>query len=275
MFFTCGNKFLVKGSSVSDLIEGFLGKSVEGKKSKLPAQLDYIQSATGLFLGLFMWVHMFFVSTILISKDFMYDVVQMLEGSMFLKEPQPAITSFAVLVVSAVFIAHGLLAMRKLPINFRQWQSYRTHMGMMNHKDTSLWFIQAATGFVLFFLGSAHLAMMFAKSHEIGPYASADRMYTDIMWPFYLLLLLAVEFHGSIGLYRLCVKWGWFEGANAKETRAKLKKLKWAITVFFLGLGLVTLAAYVKIGYEHRDNAGERYERTSHLELRHDGKVKA
>ena len=40
---------------MSDLLEGFLGTSVEGKKSRVPAKLDYVQSATGLFLGLFMW----------------------------------------------------------------------------------------------------------------------------------------------------------------------------------------------------------------------------
>ncbi|MGB9801332.1 MAG: succinate dehydrogenase/fumarate reductase cytochrome b subunit, partial [Arcobacter sp.] len=40
---------------MSDLIEGYLGKTVEGKKSRTPAKLDYLQSATGLFLGLFMW----------------------------------------------------------------------------------------------------------------------------------------------------------------------------------------------------------------------------
>ena len=34
---------------------------------------------------------------------------------------------------------------------------------------------------------------------------------------------------------------------------------KWALTVFFLALGLATLAAYVKIGIEHAGNVGERY----------------
>ena len=38
---------------MSDLIEGYLGETVERKKSRMPAKLDYIQSATGLFLGLF------------------------------------------------------------------------------------------------------------------------------------------------------------------------------------------------------------------------------
>jgi len=38
-----------------------------------------------------------------------------------------------------------------------------------------------------------------------------------------------------------------------------LKKLKWALTVFFLVLGLLTLGAYIKIGEAHADRVGERY----------------
>ena len=260
---------------MSDLLEGFLGKSVEGKKSRVPAKLDYIQSATGLFLGLFMWGHMFFVSTILISKDFMYTITKLFEGSLFLSEPQPVIVSAIVFFVFMVFIAHAMLGMRKLPITYRQYQAYKTHATMMKHDDTTMWLTQAFTGFAMFFLGSAHLFMMMTKAGEIGPYGSADRMYSDFMWPFYLLLLLAVEFHGGIGLYRLCVKWGWFEGEDAKISRKKLKTVKWAITAFFLVLGLLTLVAYVKIGYEHRNNVGEAYKPTAQIEMTYDVKVRA
>jgi len=260
---------------VSDLLEGFLGTSVEGKKSRIPAKLDYIQSATGLFLGLFMWGHMFFVSTILISKDFMYTITKMFEGSMFLKEPQPWIVSAVVFFVFVVFISHALLGMRKLPITFRQYQAYKTHVGMMKHDDTTMWFIQAFTGFAMFFLGSAHLLMMMVQSDAIGPYGSSMRMWGDAMWPFYLLLLLAVEFHGGIGLYRLCVKWGWFEGENAKESRKKLKQAKWAVTAFFLALGLLTLAAYVKYGYEYSNGLVDKYKPTAQIEVTYDVKVRA
>lgn len=260
---------------MSDLLEGFLGTSVEGKKSRVPAKLDYIQSATGLFLGLFMWGHMFFVSTILISKDFMYTITKMFEGSMFLSEPKPWIVSGIVLFVFAVFIVHAMLGMRKLPITFRQYQAYKTHMGMMKHDDTTMWFTQAFTGFAMFFMGSAHLLMMAAQSDKIGPFGSSERMYGDFMWPFYLLLLLAVEFHGGIGLYRLCVKWGWFEGANAKESRKNLKKAKWAVTAFFLTLGLLTLAAYVKYGYEYSHGLVDKYKPTAQVEVRFDEKVRA
>ncbi|WP_321778280.1 fumarate reductase cytochrome b subunit [Sulfurimonas sp.] len=249
---------------MSDLIEGFLGKSVDGKKSRLPAKLDYIQSATGLFLGLFMWGHMFFVSTILISKDFMYTLTKFMEGSMFFDEPKPGLVSLAVGTIFIIFIIHAAMGLRKLPANFRQWQIYRTHMKMMKHDETSMWFIQAVTGFSMFFLGSAHLFLMLTQPGTIGPYGSGDRMLT--LWPFYLMLLFAVELHGSIGLYRLCIKWGWFEGEDAKKTRKTLKKVKWIITVFFLVLGLATLLAYLKIGMDHSDRAGERYHPTTQIE---------
>ena len=132
-------------------------------------------------------------------------------------------------------------------------------MRMMRHDDTTLWFWQVFTGFALFFLASVHLYAMMTRPDRIGPFESADRIVSEHYWPLYVLLLLAVEFHGGIGLYRLSVKWGWFASRDANATRKRLKRLKWTITVFFLALGLATLAAYIKIGIEHRDHAGERY----------------
>ena len=113
---------------MSQLIEGFLGRSIEGKKSKMPARLDFIQSATGLFLGLFMWLHMFFVSTILVSEEFFNSVVHFLELRFVYDNPiMSYITSFLAACVLIIFIIHAGLAMRKFPINFRQFQILRTH----------------------------------------------------------------------------------------------------------------------------------------------------
>jgi len=98
-----------------------------------------------------------------------------------------------------------------------------------------------------------------SRPEDIGPYASADQAVSEMMWPLYILLLLAVELHGAIGLYRLCVKWGWFEGKNPRESRKKLRSAMWAITIFFLLLGSLTFGTYVKIGIAHADRAGERY----------------
>ncbi len=250
---------------MSDLIEGYLGKTVEGKKSRLPAKLDFIQSFTGGFLGLFMWAHMLLVSSILISEDFMYKVTKLLEGSFIFEGGNPLLVSIVAAVIFVIFIVHAALGMRKLPGNFKQYQTMKAHAKSMNHDDTKLWFIQAFTGFVMFFLGSVHLYIIMTNSADIGPYESADRVWSEWMWPLYILLLLAAEFHGTIGLYRLCVKWGWFDGENPKATRIALKKVKWALTVFFLVLGFASLAAYMKIGMENAKNGtvGQKYTPTA------------
>ena len=237
------------------------GAGLEGRprKSRWPARLDVAQSLSGLILALFMWAHMLFVSSILISNDAMWTITRFFEGYYFLGASHPGIVSGVVCVVIALFVAHALLAMRKFPINYRQFHLYRGHMRVMRHEDTTLWFWQVVTGFALFFLASVHLYVMLTRPDRIGPFESADRVWSDHMWPLYLLLLFAVELHGGVGLYRLAVKWGWFGGADANAMRRRLKIVKWSITVFFIALGLATLAAYVKIGIEHRDHYGERY----------------
>ena len=202
---------------------------------------------------------MFFVSSILISNDAMWTITKFFEGYFFFGQSYPVIVSFVVAAVIAMLVAHAFLAVRKFPINYRQFSLFRGHMKMMRHEDTTLWFWQVITGFALFFFAAPHLYIMLTHPEMIGPFESGDRVWTGHYWPLYILLLLAVELHGGIGLYRLAVKWGWFEGANPTASRKRLKAAKWALTTFFLALGLLTLAAYIKIGYEHRHRVGERY----------------
>jgi len=100
---------------------------------------------------------------------------------------------------------------------------------------------------------------MLTQPELIGPFESADRIWTGRMWPLYLVLLFAVEIHGSVGLYRLALKWGWFEGRNPDASRRRLRVAKTCFSLFFLTLGLVTLLAYMRLGAAHADRAGERY----------------
>jgi fumarate reductase subunit C len=229
------------------------------RKSRWPARLDWAQSVSGLLVALFMWGHMFFVSSILISEKAMWTITKMFEGYFIFGKPYPAIVSGVVATVTTLIVLHAVLAVRKFPINWRQFKLFRGHMKMLRHEDTTLWFWQVFTGFALFFLATIHLYVMLTRPELIGPYESSDRVWSDRYWPLYILLLLAVEFHGGIGLYRLAVKWGWFEGANPNSTRKRLKIAKWGLTVFFLVLGFATLAAYIKIGIEHAPNYGQRY----------------
>ena len=229
------------------------------RNSRWPARLDWAQSMSGLVLALFMWGHMFFVSSILLGKDAMWTVARFFEGYYVLGYSLHWLVSVVVATIFCLVIVHALLAVRKFPINFSQVSAFREHMHAMKHSDTTLWWWQVVTGFALFFMASIHLYIMLTRPDRIGPFESADRVWTDHFWPLYLVLLFAVELHGGIGLYRLAVKWGWFTGPDPNAGRKRLKTLKWALTGFFLVLGLASLAAYIKIGIEHAPHAGERY----------------
>ena len=226
------------------------------KKSRLPARLDFLQSGTGLVLGLFMWAHMVLVASIILGPGAFNWVAKTMELS-FLSgtgHGYPIAVFFAVLIVLSLFILHALLGIRKFPISWKQHRIMRDQMVLMKHQDTNLWYIQALTGFIMFFFGSAHLFVMLTHPGDIDPYLSAGRVVSDNMWIVYIILLVCVELHGTIGLYRLCMKWGWFQGDNfktARENRVKLKQFKNKLTIGFLGVGVLALLVFVVLGLRH------------------------
>jgi len=70
--------------------EIFSGEGMKQKKiDKMPARLDFIQSVTGLILGLFIMGHIVFEASILVSNEMMYKVTVMFEGYYFLGETHP------------------------------------------------------------------------------------------------------------------------------------------------------------------------------------------
>jgi fumarate reductase subunit C len=236
--------------------------------SHMPARLDLIQSTTGFILAFFIVAHLLFEASILISKEAMYSVTKMFEGYYFFGEAYPGMISFLAAAIFFIFILHALTAMRKFPSSYRQYRIYMSHIVRFQHNDSSLWFVQVVTGFMLFFLGSVHLYIMMTMPSKIGPYASADRIYSDWMWPLYLLLLICVILHAFIGLYRLFLKWGLFEkqfpgnkaDRNPKQARQRLKKVMTIGIVVYMLIGLSSLATYMIIGYQHADQAGERFQ---------------
>lgn len=228
--------------------------------NKWPAWFDLIQGITGLILVLFMWTHMFMVSSILLGKEAMYFVTKMFEGAPIFGKPYPILVSLFAAFIFALVVLHAFTAMRKFPASYQEYKRLNSHALQLKHPDTWMWYIQVITGFILFFFASAHLIQLILNPANIGPYASSDRIWSGNMWAFYLILLFAVELHAGIGIYRLVIKWGVFLGNDAKRTRARLTLAKWLLTIFFLVLGTFTLAAYIKIGIEHEDNVGERYQ---------------
>ncbi|PHQ66081.1 MAG: succinate dehydrogenase/fumarate reductase cytochrome b subunit [Sulfurimonas sp.] len=233
------------------------------KIDKTPARLDFIQSTTGLILGVFIMGHILFESSILISNEMMYKVTIMFEGYYFFGETYPSIISFLAGAISIIFILHAGVALKKFPNNYRQHKIMRDHVLAMKHEDTSLWVVQIMTGFIMLFIGSVHLYTMMAEPSNIGPYASSHRVVHEHMWPLYFLLLLSVVSHAFIGLYRLALKWGFMEGKNTKESRKRFKFLMKSLIVIYIVIGSLSLMKYIYIGYTTDCEAGERYKSTT------------
>lgn len=227
---------------------------------KTPARMDLLQSLSGLALVLFVWCHMFFESSILLGKDAMLWVTRMFEGEHLLGTPYPALVSVAAALIFTLVVIHALLALRKFPASYRQYRQLHRHTKNLQHQDTDLWVLQVATGFALFFLASTHLFMVLLQPDNIGPYASADRIWSGRFWLLYAPLLLCAHLHAGVGAYRLAVKWLPLPAGNFEATRRRLKRLMWGIIGFFLCLGAASLITYMAIGYGHADRVGERYQ---------------
>ncbi|MGD9822822.1 fumarate reductase cytochrome b subunit [Desulfobacter sp.] len=228
------------------------------KKSRLPARLDFLQSATGLVLGLFVWVHIGLDASIIMGPDAFNWVSKNMELA-FLSDTghgYPIAVFFAVFVVFTLFIIHALLGMRKFPNSWKQHRIMKDQMAMMKHQDTNLWYIQVLTGFMMIFAGSVHLYTMLTHPGSIDPDLCAGRVVSDHMWFVYLVLLVCAALHGNIGLYRLCMKWGWFQGADyhrGRKVRAKLKNLRNKLIIVYLSVGLLALLVFVIYGLRHKD----------------------
>ncbi len=229
-----------------------------------PARLDLLQSLSGLALVVFVWCHMFFESSILLGKDAMLWVTKMFEGEHFFGEPYPLLVSAIAGIIFLLVALHAILALRKFPSSYRQYHRFHLHMNGLHHSDTTLWYLQVITGFLLFFLASTHLYTVLVQPDNIGPYASSDRIWSGRFWIMYALLLLSAHLHAGAGAYRLAMKWGPASLTGSKAARHKLKTAMWCIIGFFLILGAASLATYMKLGYDHRDHIGERYMPSSH-----------
>ncbi|MCX6051963.1 MAG: fumarate reductase cytochrome b subunit [Campylobacterales bacterium] len=237
------------------------------KIDKVPAWLDFTQSATGLILALFIMGHILFEASILVSNELMYKVTLMFEGYYFFGETYPGIVSFLAAAIFILFIVHAALALRKFPSSYQQYKIIREHTTRMQHEDSSLWMIQVITGFMMFFIGSVHLYIMMSQPSNIGPYASSHRVVAEFMGPLYFMLLLAVISHAFIGLYRLALKWGFMEGKHPEISRAKFKLLMKAMIAVYIIVGLSSLGKYTYIGLTHDFSDGVKYKsQTIHME---------
>lgn len=219
-------------------------------------QLHYeiLSGASGLILALFMWGHMVLVGSILTGHRGFDWMATMLEDY-YIAQP-------TVVAILALFVVHAAFASRKIPAQLaerKRMLSLSKDLArfkgrqpavpgvvppMPPHVESLLWIWQVRTGMVILVLGSFHIILLgldvltplFGERTGIEAVSSIARVQGGL-WIVYAILLLAVEFHASVGLYRLAVKWG----SGRLLSRPVLRVIERSLLLFFLGLGVVVL----------------------------------
>lgn len=215
---------------------------------------EVISGGSGLLLALFMWGHVILVGSILTGSRGFDWMATMLEDY-YIAQP----TVFAIF---ALFIIHAVFASRKIPAQLRERKrliklasglrnSGREHVATRTayspfrpHLESMLWIWQVRTGMVIIVLGSFHLVLLgldiftplFGNVAGIESQTSLARVGAGLWLP-YAVLLLCVEFHASVGLYRLAIKWG----ADLWMSRKTIHRIEQVIFWVVLGLGALTL----------------------------------
>ena len=231
---------------------GFTGSVANEARRQLWYELA--SGASGLFLALFMWGHMILVGSILTGERGFDWLAGMLE-EYYIAQPTVA-------VILALFVIHAALASRKIPAQLRE-RRRMIALGksladagrdkpagaselspLQSHVESRLWIWQVRTGMIVLVLGSFHIILLgidvltplYGERVGIEALTSLERVRSGLWLP-YAILLLCVEFHASVGLYRLAVKWGAGRWLSRKAVHGIERVLLW----FFLGLGVVVL----------------------------------
>ena len=202
---------------------------------------ELISGTSGAVLAIFMWGHMLLVGSILLgNRGFDWMALQL--EHYYIAQP-------TVLAIFAIFIVHAVFASRKIPAKLRERQqvialSKDLHRSWEPHIDSLLWIWQVRTGMVILVLGSFHIILLgvdvftplYGDHVGIESETTLARVAAGLWLP-YAALLLCVEFHASVGLYRLAIKWGVGKTLSRRTLSYIERILFWLILVF----GTVTL----------------------------------
>jgi len=195
------------------------------------AALDWLQMLTGAALVLFMWCHMILVSSVIISPKVMNGIAWFFEATYMAQVGGPIIFIF--------FIAHFVLAARKIPFTADGQQIAWGHAKMLHHRDTWLWIVQVVTAMIVLVMGAIHMWVVL-NDLPITAEKSAARIVSGGWLWFYFILLPMIELHVSVGAYRIGVKWGFI----SKQERPKYKRLELILFAGFMIIGVITLLVF-------------------------------
>jgi len=218
---------------------------------------EWISGLSGAILALFIFAHLLFESTILLSKETYDALAGFLENTVYVTQP-------LVVIITIVFFIHFVWASRKIPGKLRdrrsmmelgislkkakgRWtQDPKSEIRLRQHFETSLWIWQVRTGMIVLATGAFHLFLVTWNIFtDMGVLGQESGLTAEItlsrvesgLWILYAVLMISVVAHMSIGVYRLLVKWfadTWFV---RKYARILFYFLFW----FFIFLGTATI----------------------------------
>ena len=102
-------------------------------KSHAYAWVDVLQSGTGLILGLFLFCHMAFTSSILLGKDTFWNLVSLTGGYFIDGVDHLWMHSLFVGVIFVLVVIHAITALRKFPSNYKALRTMRGHVKLLSH----------------------------------------------------------------------------------------------------------------------------------------------
>ena len=231
-----------------------MGEAMQASVAKRELVYELISGGTGLVLALFMWGHVVLVGSMLTGERGFDWLATMLEDY-FIAQP-------TVVVIFSLFLVHAVFAARKIPAQLRERKRIiELAKGLRNsgrekvatrtdfspfrpHVESMLWIWQVRTGMIMLVLGGFHLVLMtmdiftplWGNHAGIEAVSTLERVGAGL-WVPYAVLLLCVEFHASVGLYRLAIKWG----ADLWLSRRAMHIIEQIIFWVILVVGALTL----------------------------------
>lgn len=199
------------------------------KNPRFVARVDLIEMISGLLLVVFMFGHLLMLSTILAGPDTMNSLAA------FLERPPLYMAQIGAVGVAFLLVIHIVTAGRKLPSRVREQTMLWRLSRQLRHTDTWLWSIQAVSGMIILAFVAIHLWVILT-TFPINALKSSRRV-AEAFGFLYFPLILIVELHVGIGLYRAVVKWTSFN-------RRVGSMIKWVMTSVFLVLGYWILATF-------------------------------
>lgn len=201
----------VKYSNTPSATENVWGVGLKDatRMPRFNAICDVAQSVTGLILGIFLFCHMAFTSSVQLGKDVFWNLIAFSGGYFLDGQDHPSFHFIFVAFITLCVVIHAICALRRFPTSYRQCRDIKAHYRLLRHTDTTLWMIQLVTAFLLFMFVFPHLMGMLANPHGFDPNLIGVHTYhTGMLYTF--IFLVITELHGMIGLYRLAVKWDVF-----------------------------------------------------------------